>query len=959
MIDPRLLRDDPDRVRAAQAKRGLSADVVDRALAADSARRQAIADFESKRAEQKASGALVAKAQGEEKQALLAAGQGARRRGEGRRGRPQRAPRPRGTRRSRPSPTSPTTPRPPVARTTTPSSSTSARPASSTSSRATTSSSAGCSAPSTSSAAPRSAARASTSSPASARSSSWRWSTWRWTRPATAGFIQVIAPSLVKPRAMEGTGFLGQAADDVYRIEGEDLYLVGTCEVAMAAFHSDEILDAASLPLRYAAFSPCFRKEAGSPRQGHQGHHPGPLVRQGRDVRLHDRRGVVRRAPAAAGVGEGVPRQARARLPRHRRRRRRPGPERRAQVRLRGVDPDRQGYGELTSTSNCTDFQARRLDIRTRGEGGATPGRHPQRHAHRRHPRDRRDPGDPPERGRLGHRAAGAAALPRRPGSDEAPLASAPLADDWRPGSSRSTSTAPCSSGSTGRPRTTRPSPQPVYDAVHRALDAGAHIVLSSGRSPARDDPDRRPARHPARGGRPAVGRRLQRRGGLPLPADGGRPRGDLRRRAGRRRRAGAPPARARRRRGARGRRLPRQPGLPRGRDLRRADHHRGPRHRRRAGEPRDHPRPRGHRRRLRRARREARPARHRLRRRLDGVDGPLPGRRLEGLGPPARLRRSSASPRPTCSRSATAATTSRCCAGPVAAWRWARPSTRSRRPPTTSPPPSTTRARPSRCRAGSRWRPEPVDEGFTFTAPLWRWTARRESADSSSWCFVTLPPDVADEVRDGSGEPRGFGSVRVRVTGRRHDLGHQRLPRLRLRQLRAAGEEGRPHRGRRRGGRRADRHPVAPGPRLSAPRLVATDLDGTLLHSDGTVTARTRAVLDELDARGVPVVFTTGRPIRWMEDLWDDVGGHGLAICSNGGIVYDVARREVRDFRAVPREVGVAVAEQLRSGRARHPLRGRAHHRLGERGRLPAPPRRPTPSAAAATSPTSSATTW
>ncbi len=79
-----------------------------------------------------------------------------------------------------------------------------------------------------------------------------------------AGFTQVIAPSLVKPRAMDGTGFLGQAADDVYRIEGEDLYLVGTSEVPMAAYHSDEILDAAALPLRYAAFSPCFRKEAGS-----------------------------------------------------------------------------------------------------------------------------------------------------------------------------------------------------------------------------------------------------------------------------------------------------------------------------------------------------------------------------------------------------------------------------------------------------------------------------------------------------------------------------------------------------------------------------------------------------------------------------------------------------------------------------------------------------------------------
>ncbi|WP_307807820.1 Cof-type HAD-IIB family hydrolase [Nocardioides xinjiangensis] len=93
----------------------------------------------------------------------------------------------------------------------------------------------------------------------------------------------------------------------------------------------------------------------------------------------------------------------------------------------------------------------------------------------------------------------------------------------------------------------------------------------------------------------------------------------------------------------------------------------------------------------------------------------------------------------------------------------------------------------------------------------------------------------------------------------------------------------------------------------------MATDLDGTLLHSDGTVTARTRAVLDELDAAGVPVVFTTGRPIRWMEELWDAVGGHGLAICSNGGIVYDVARREVRTARTIPADVLVEVAALLR----------------------------------------------
>ena len=97
-------------------------------------------------------------------------------------------------------------------------------------------------------------------------------------------------------------------------------------------------------------------------------------------------------------------------------------------------------------------------------------------------------------------------------------------------------------------------------------------------------------------------------------------------------------------------------------------------------------------------------------------------------------------------------------------------------------------------------------------------------------------------------------------------------------------------------------------------PRLVATDLDGTLLDPDGRVSDRTRTVLDELDARDVPVVFTTGRPVRWMVDLWEAVGGHGLAICSNGGIVYDVARREVRDFSAVPREVGLEVAELVRA---------------------------------------------
>ncbi|WP_426243155.1 Cof-type HAD-IIB family hydrolase [Nocardioides sp. LHG3406-4] len=96
-------------------------------------------------------------------------------------------------------------------------------------------------------------------------------------------------------------------------------------------------------------------------------------------------------------------------------------------------------------------------------------------------------------------------------------------------------------------------------------------------------------------------------------------------------------------------------------------------------------------------------------------------------------------------------------------------------------------------------------------------------------------------------------------------------------------------------------------------PRLVATDLDGTLLHSDGTVAPRTRAVLAELEERGVPVVYVTGRPVRWMETLWETVGDHGLAICSNGAVVYDVAAHRIRDVRAIPHETVLEVARELR----------------------------------------------
>ena len=74
----------------------------------------------------------------------------------------------------------------------------------------------------------------------------------------------MIPPVLVKPESMEGTGFLGAHAAEIYHLDEDDLYLVGTSEVPLAAYHRDEILDAASLPLRYAGFSACFRREAGS-----------------------------------------------------------------------------------------------------------------------------------------------------------------------------------------------------------------------------------------------------------------------------------------------------------------------------------------------------------------------------------------------------------------------------------------------------------------------------------------------------------------------------------------------------------------------------------------------------------------------------------------------------------------------------------------------------------------------
>jgi seryl-tRNA synthetase len=185
------------------------------------------------------------------------------------------------------------------------------------------------------------------------------------------GFTPVIAPALVRPEAMEGTGFLGAHAAEVYKLENDDLYLVGTSEVPLAAYHSGEVLD--SVPRRYAGFSSCFRREAGSHGKDTRG-----------IIRVHQFEKVEMFSYVARAEAEAEHRRLLAwekefltalELP------------------FRVIDvaagdlgssaarkfdceawlPSQERWLELTSTSNCTDFQARRLGIRIRGEKGPEP----------------------------------------------------------------------------------------------------------------------------------------------------------------------------------------------------------------------------------------------------------------------------------------------------------------------------------------------------------------------------------------------------------------------------------------------------------------------------------------------------------------------------------------------------------------------------------------------------------
>ena len=187
------------------------------------------------------------------------------------------------------------------------------------------------------------------------------------------GFTPVIPPALVKPAAMEGTGFLGQAAENVYRLEADDMYLVGTAEVPLAALHMDEVLDAAKLPMRYAGYSPCFRREAGSHGKDTKGifrvHWFDKVemfsyCKQSEAVAEHQRLlSYEREFLDALELPYRVIDVATGDL----------GSSAARKFDCEAWFPSQERYRELTSTSNCTTFQSRRLRIRTKGENGTEP----------------------------------------------------------------------------------------------------------------------------------------------------------------------------------------------------------------------------------------------------------------------------------------------------------------------------------------------------------------------------------------------------------------------------------------------------------------------------------------------------------------------------------------------------------------------------------------------------------
>ncbi|MDO5677964.1 MAG: serine--tRNA ligase [Propionibacteriaceae bacterium] len=375
MIDPKVLRTDPDRVRRSQALRGASVELVDELLAADEARRASIASFERLRAEQKNIGKDVARAQGEEKAALIARTQQLAADVKAAQADADAAGNrfdelmaqvgnlvidgvPEGGEDDGVVIETVGTPRDFAAEGFEPKDHLELGEL-----------------------------HGAIDMERGAKISGSRFYVLTgvgaqleiallnlaMTKAAEWGFTPMIPPALVRPSAMEGTGFLGQAAQDVYHLPADDLYLVGTSEVALAAYHSDEILDANTLPRRYVAYSPCFRREAGSHGKDTRGifrvHwfdkvemfiHCDPADAEEWHQKLlgyeKDFLNALEVPFQVLDVASGDLGLSAAR-----------------KYDCYAWLPTQNRYREVTSTSNCTEFQARRLGIRGRFDDGVRP----------------------------------------------------------------------------------------------------------------------------------------------------------------------------------------------------------------------------------------------------------------------------------------------------------------------------------------------------------------------------------------------------------------------------------------------------------------------------------------------------------------------------------------------------------------------------------------------------------
>ncbi|QEE62401.1 serine--tRNA ligase [Salinibacterium sp. dk2585] len=371
MIDPQLLRENPDAIRVSQRARGASVELVDEALAADQRRRSAISESESLRAEQKAFGKQVAQAKGDEKQQLLAKAQ-------------QMAARVKE-----------------LAAVTADAEAEFTRLAGAIQNPIIDGVPSGgeedfvtlreVGEKARFDFEPRDHAElgellGAIDIPRGVKVSGSRFYFLRGIgarlelalmnmaldKAIAESFVPLITPTLVRPEVMAGTGFLGEHSDEIYYLPADDLYLTGTSEVALAGYHADEIIDLSGGPMRYAGWSTCYRREAGSAGKDNRG-----ILRVHQFNKLemfsyalpedaeaeHERLvGFQEQMLQACELSYRVIDVAAGDL----------GSSAARKFDIEAWVPTQGTYRELTSTSNCTTYQARRLDIRSRGESGKT-----------------------------------------------------------------------------------------------------------------------------------------------------------------------------------------------------------------------------------------------------------------------------------------------------------------------------------------------------------------------------------------------------------------------------------------------------------------------------------------------------------------------------------------------------------------------------------------------------------